>query len=510
MSSDLRDLVLRDLEQIPLPPPSAWTQRRSRRSPRGIGLVASAGIVLVVIVASLSGGQLLQAARDRIEALRASNTSGLVAGNDLIYVTDGDPASQGLQVVAMPSGRAIGRFDAATYVGTRQEGGLMSISGDIAALPVARPTSVGSDQHEVHLQMIDLRRGSALARLGMGTFALPQPTDLPGTSRFAVATATSTDGQFVWVVRDTGERGQIAQVYRFDVNALPGPAAQAVLTSTGDTTVRSRVIPLGGDKLIVMREHYSSFIRVAADWYVLDAALNVLKSFAGDDTRRLPVSGLCSPDVRSDPASGRGWIILCSDPSLATDGAVIFLDGQRFDISGRVTLERSMGFAVAMRATGDGRVFVGDPQITVVTDRPVVARIDPRTRTLVDARTVTRARAWFEGLLSPVAAAKQTGGPYALISLDGRYAYVADMPDRWGALATIDLATATVVANNNQLGTVIALGLSGEGDRLYALAADSAGERSLVLLEPRTLTIAVRSDALPNAFAIVGVRSDAR
>src|SRR5688500_1576369 len=145
MSSDLRDLVLRDLEQIPLPPPSAWTQRRSSRSQPGIGVVASAGIVLVVIVASLSGGQLLQAARERIDALRASTTSGLVAGNDLVYVTDGDPASQGLHVVAMPSGRAIGRFDAATYVGTRQEGGLMSISGDIAALPVARPTSVGSD-----------------------------------------------------------------------------------------------------------------------------------------------------------------------------------------------------------------------------------------------------------------------------------------------------------------------------------------------------------------------------
>ena len=31
MSSDLRDLVFRDLEQIPLPPASAWTQRRSRR-----------------------------------------------------------------------------------------------------------------------------------------------------------------------------------------------------------------------------------------------------------------------------------------------------------------------------------------------------------------------------------------------------------------------------------------------------------------------------------------------
>ena len=504
MSSDLRDLVFRDLEQIPLPPASAWTQRRPRRSQRRIGLLASAAIVVLVIVASLTGGQLLRAARDRIESLRAASSGRLVPGNDLIYLTTGDPASQGVITVAMPSGQILGCCDAATYVGTRYEGELMSITGDVAFLPVARPIVTGSDQYETFVQPIDLRRGTPLGRVSTGTFTVPATRALPETSLVPQATATSSDGRYVWLVQDTGERGQVAQVERLDVQGFPvgNPAAHAEITTNGGTAVRSHLIPLGPDKLIVLREQYSGLNRVAADWYVLDAQLHVLKSFEGDDSHRLPDSGLCSTDVRPDPA-GSGWIVMCSDPSGAADGALLFLDAQRFEISGRVTLERSMGYAVAMGATGDG-------QIVVLTNRPVVARIDARMHELIDARTVTRARAWFEQLLPSVAAAKETGAR-ALISPDGRYAYFADTPDRWGALATIDLTAATVVASNNELGLVIGLGLSEQGDRLYALTAtaDSADVRSIVLLEPRSLAIAARSDALPNSFAIVAVRSDA-
>jgi hypothetical protein len=503
MSSELRELFQRDLEQLPLPPASTWTQRRPHRQPRGIGLAAGALIVALVIVVSLTGGQLLRVARDRIEALRAS-TNGLVAGNDLIYVADGDPASQGLQVIAMPTGLAIGRFDAATYVGTRQEGGLMSLAGDVAFLPVARQTAPGSDVYETGLQQIDLRRGTALARFNMGTVS--RASDLPGTSPFAAATATSSDGRFVWLVRDTGERGQVAQVYRFDVQAFPaaGPAARTDLTTARGGTIRSRVIAVGTDKVIVMREEYveafSSINRVAADWYVLDAQLNVVKAFEGDVTR-LPVSGRCSTDVLADP-TGSGWLVMCSDPSGAADGALLFLDGQTFEITGRVTLDRAWGVAMTMSMASDGRLYV-------LTNRPLVARIDPRARTRIDARPVTSARAWFDDLLPPVAAAKNVGGR-ALISPDGRYAYIADMPERWGALATIDLAAATVVARSNEFATVIALGLSGQGERLYALTADSAGARAIVLLEPRSLSIAARSDVVPNSLAIAAVRNDAR
>jgi hypothetical protein len=508
MSSELRDLVFRDLEQIPLPPAAAWTERRSRRRQRSVGLLASAAIVVVAIVASLGGGQLLRVARDGLERWRAASTSGLVPGNDLIYVAyfaNGDPASQGLSVVAMPGGQVFGCCDAATYVGTRQEGGLMSITGDVAYLPVARRIAAGSDQYETFLQPIDLRGGAPLGRVSIGTFTVPQTPDLAGTTPFRAATATSSDGRYVWLVRDTGDHGQIGQIDRFDVHPFPGadPAAHAVLTTSGGTAVRSQVIPLGADRLIVVREQYSGLNRVAADWYILDAQLNVIKRFEGDDTKRLPDSGLCSTDVRPDPA-GSGWIVLCSDPSGAADGALLFLDGQRFEITGRVTLERSMGYAVAFGATGDG-------QLVVLTNRPVVARIDAQRHELIDARTVTRARAWFEQLLPPVAAAKEIGSS-AVISPDGRYAYLVDSPEHFGALVTIDLTTATVIASTNELGFVTALGLSAAGDRLYALTAtaDTADVRSVVLLEPRTLAIAARSGALPGAFAIAAVHQDGR
>ena len=68
------------------------------------------------------------------------------------------------------------------------------------------------------------------------------------------------------------------------------------------------------------------------------------------------------------------------------------------------------------------------------------------------------------------------------------------------------------MASNNELGLVIGLGLSEQGDRLYALTAtaDSADVRSIVLLEPRSLAIAARSGTLPASFAIAAVRSDGR
>ncbi len=39
---------------------------------------------------------------------------------------------------------------------------LMSITGDVAFLPVARPIVTGSDQYEAFVQPIDLRRGTPL------------------------------------------------------------------------------------------------------------------------------------------------------------------------------------------------------------------------------------------------------------------------------------------------------------------------------------------------------------
>ncbi|TMC77177.1 MAG: hypothetical protein E6J09_08165, partial [Chloroflexi bacterium] len=119
MSSDLRDLIRTDLDRIPLPPSTEWTQPRPRRRVRALGATAILLVVIVVVVASLGAGQAVRALRDWVETQRVA--SGVVAGNDYVYLADGDPSSQYIQIVAMPGGQTISRLVGQTYVGSMQE-----------------------------------------------------------------------------------------------------------------------------------------------------------------------------------------------------------------------------------------------------------------------------------------------------------------------------------------------------------------------------------------------------
>jgi DNA-binding beta-propeller fold protein YncE len=502
MSSDFQDLIQSDLERIPLPPEDRWTMPRARRG-RVVSAAVVAIVVALVVVGSLGAGQALRAIRDRIDSDRAA-VGALVPGDD--YLTDGAPTPlgssspmQAIDIVAMPAGQLVGRFVGDTYVGTAYEGGLMSISGDRAFLPVARSTGVPSEDYETYLQEIDLRRGIPLRRIATGIVPVPHAfqAEVPGTPIFPAATATSSDGSSVWLVRDTGEHGLVTLVDRFDGQTL-APLAHLVLSSSGPGAVRSRVVALGPDRLAVVRDHFDSLNRVAADWYFLDAQLRVIASYADDSEHRLPAGGQCS--VQANPASA-GWLVLCSDSSLFSDGALLFLDPGTLAVNAAVTLPRERGFALGMTFTTDGTIYV-------LSDRPVVTRIDARRQQMIDARPVTEARSWIDQLLPPVVAAKNPGGPSVAFSPDGRYAYVASPSEAWwGSLATIDMRDAKVVAHTTAFGAVAAVGLSPGGERLYALAIDSQGVRRVVLLAPATLRLAGQSVPLANdPFAIIAVR----
>src|SRR2546426_1006317 len=119
-----------------------------------------------VVVGSLGAGQAVRAVRDWVETQRVA--TGFVAGNDYVYLSDGDAANQYVQIVAMPSGQSVGRLAGQTYVGTNVEGSLMSVSGDFAYLPVARSAGIPADELNTYLQQIDLRRGIPLGRIGIG------------------------------------------------------------------------------------------------------------------------------------------------------------------------------------------------------------------------------------------------------------------------------------------------------------------------------------------------------
>lgn len=503
MSSDLRDLLRTDLDQIPLPPDDQWTMRRARHG-RSLGVAVVAILIALVVAASLGGGQALQALRERIESDRAAGGV-FIAGDDYVYASDGGPSvfdgtpTQAVQAIAMPAGQSVGRFIGNTYVGTTHDGGLMTFPGDRAYLPVA--TSTGRrDEYEIGLQEIDLSRGLALRRIPLGIDFLDGSlqAELPGTPLFPAAAAVSADGSSIWVVRDRFDHGQATFVERLDGQTLSPLAQTVLLTSTDAGAVRSRVVVLGADRVAIVREHYESRILVAADWYFLDPQLGVIASYAGDS--RLPAGGKCSTDVRPNPAN-TGWLVLCSDSSLSGDGALVFLEASTLTISATVSLPRERGFALGMAAAADGTVYV-------LSDRPVVTRIDPRTRRTIDARAVIQARSWLDQLLPQAAAAKSPGGPTVVFSPDGRYAYLAGPPDQWwGSIATVDMRDAKVIAHTDAFGGIAAVGLSPGGERLYVLATDREGNRRIVLLAPNTLQYVGQSATIANdPFGILTVR----
>src|SRR2546430_2468898 len=430
MSSDPRALIRPALARAPLPPTPEWPQPPARRRRRALGAVAITLVVIVVVVASVGAGQAVRALRDWSETRRRA--SGLVAGNDFVYLADRNPSSQYIQIVAMPGGRSISRLVGQTYVGSVQEGSLMSISGDVAYLPVASSGGLPADTYSTYLERIDLRRGVPVGRLGTGFMSAPhlEPTELPGTAVFAAATATSADGSTLWLVRDTGEHGLIASLDRFDGRlASVTPLEHGTITSAGPGATRSRVVALGPDRVAVIREHYPityQGARLGVDWYILDEHLRAIATYSFE-TQRLPAGGFCSADAHPDP-SGDGWILLCSDPFLFQDGAVVFLSREG-SIVGQTPLSRELGYAVGMTVATDGTV-------NVLTTRPVVARVDARTHRPIDARPVSELRSLLDRLLPPIAAAKGPGGPGVVFSLDGSYPTLIADP-----LVKIDLST---------------------------------------------------------------------
>ena len=87
MSSDLHDLFRSDLERIPLPPSAEWARARVRRRSRTWTASIAVALVVLMVVGSIGAGQALRAVRDWVETQRVA--SGLVAGNDYVYLSDG-------------------------------------------------------------------------------------------------------------------------------------------------------------------------------------------------------------------------------------------------------------------------------------------------------------------------------------------------------------------------------------------------------------------------------------
>lgn len=512
MSSDLHDLFKDELREIPLRPPETWVPASTVRTPRRqLRWLGPALAVIAVVIASIGAGELIVGLRERL-APASSTSSGLPAlreGHDLVYLAEGDAAKGYLQVLQMPEGQIAARYVGRSIVGSYIDRYAMRTGDDLAFLPVWDEVRPGGTA-DTYLQAVVLRSGAPTFRIPTGQVSV-SPTTAAGAVEvagpFVGEVAVSTDGSSVFLVRDIGPGSRTTQLVRYDARYdpqtnAPSPTAGRVIASktwTGgpsDDPVWSRVIPLDGARVALVRQHVQGTdmlgraTHLGQDWYFLDGGLNEIASYTGD--RRFGPTATCSFDPI--PLSNGEWALICADPTgAAFENIVYFLDGRDFHVVATVPISRELGFLLGATVSADGK-------LSVLTNRPLVVRYDIQQHRMIDRRPVT-AISLLDRMAPSVALAKDTGGPTIQFTPDGRFAYVAtDRAAWWGGLAVIDLQRAALVTHSTGIGdSVVALKLSAEGHRLYALTADGNGRTTLVLLDPATLRVIQRTTPLENA-----------
>lgn len=493
MSSELHELFRREIDQIPVRPESKWTPRehlgvatrRGARRPR-TRFVARAALVVLLVVASTTAGLLLGELRRNIATNVAAPTSDLptfIRGSDLVHIGAGPEGPRELLMVAMPEGRIAGRIEGETYVGTRYAGSPIITSEDVAFIPItARPELGGAG---VSLHGVDLHTGGRTTVIDAGVlpFATDRRPEMVVKGDQHIDVAPSEDGSTLLVVRDTGVDGSTTVLERYDARTGARLASRRWNSPGAEGLVWARLVALDGANAAVVRNLVvGSWGVTRQDWHFVDADLNEVSSLTIDD----PFQCGFYPVAVIHVAASSEWLILCSDPSGFLGTQIIFVD-ENFRETARLDLARELGFATGATVMADGTV-------AVVTRKPLIARIDPRTHSVIDNRHVVDGRTSLFDLLQPsVAVAKGVSGPSIAFSRDGNFAYMSWWSKSEGqGIALIDLRDAAVVAWSRHLGQVL---LSPDGGRLYVLSRTGPSPQ-LVLLDPGTLREVAASGSL--------------
>ncbi len=514
MSSDLRDVFKRDLNEIPVPPADEWVRpvkhRQRRAVPHVVRWAVTAIVILTIVVASLGAGQLLVAIRERLAGVPSSATSGLPAfraGDDYVYVGEADLARGGVQVVEMPAGSLARRLVGRGVVGSHIDRYATRAGPDTVLLQTFRDSGFADGVAETFLEAVVLHSDVPAFGIVAGAVATT-PSAPPGAVRIAGfhvgEAALSVDGRRAYLVRDEGPTGAVTRLTVYD--AQYDPATNAPASTNGKILATrtwsgpnaswdrtwARIVPLDASRVALVRQRVAGpdllgrATRLGQAWYFLDADLKEISTFE-------VAPGLtCSFDLIRVPNDE--WAMICGDWSGgAQTWSVGFLRGNDFHIVADVAVARELGFPLGGTVAPDG-------MLRIITNRPAVVSIDTRTHELVGKRPVTEGHSFLDGFAPAVAAAKDNGSPTVQFSPDGRFAYLlADRSLWWGGIALIDLEKATVVTHTTAVGDASALRLSANGDRLYALVVVPQQELSvLVLLDPGTLKEVARSVALSN------------
>jgi len=511
VSSDLRDLFKRDLNEIAVPEPEKWIPTpdvRRREVPRVARWLVTALVIVAVVVGSLGAAQVLVALRERIAGgpSAASGLPGFRASNDYVYVGEADLGRGGTQIVEMPGGSLITRFSGRGVVGSYIDRFVMRTGPDVALLATVRDGG-RPEADDTNLQAVVLHSGVPTFRIDTGTVATgasvpPEAVRVAGSHVGEVA--MSSDGSRAYFVRDEGPTGATTRltVYdaRYDANTNAPAATNGTVIGTRTWTgpdgswdrTWARVVVLDAGHVALVRQRVQGAdllgraTRIGQEWHFLDADLNEITLYG------VAAGGSCSLDLIRVPNDA--WAMICADQSgAAQTWSVRFLRASDFRVIADVAVARELGSPLGGAVAADGT-------LRILTNRPAVVSIDTRTYQVIGKQPVTERRSLLDLFTPSVALSKDGGSPGLQFSPDGRFAYLtSDRSLWWGGIALIDLEKATLVTHTTAIGDAMALRLSANGDRLYALVVGrQEGTSELVLLDPGTLAEIARSVALSN------------
>lgn len=410
---------------------------------------------------------------------------GLKSGADIVYLDeDGDWQAarvRGTTAVAMPEGSVIGRVD-------RAQPFELARQSPVAAIPFIRSAAI---EPAIGVELIESRSGKSIGTI-----------NLSSTPTHRLAATTSPGGESVYVarvLREGAERTVRVERYETGSGRLLGSVEQ---TGTFGSAPGWRPTSLGLRLVGLDADHYLldfgplDIGRSLGDFVVFDRELNVRAVVPGS-----PGGRQCFAELRRGPAGD--WITVCTDMGLFLDSYVLFLDGSTFAEVSRLELPRELEAVMGWHLSPDGT-------LTLLTQRPLLVRVDARRREVIDRRPVTERRASWSPFGAQVAHAKVRIEPIVQFSPDGRFVYVAPWwrDAWWGPLALIDVTSATVVRKGLTDQIVRGIHVSPDGGRLYVLAAERGytdPPARLLLLDPGSLAVAHTGAAIPAAFAIVGV-----
>lgn len=406
---------------------------------------------------------------------------GLKSEGDVVYLDEESDLQtargRGVTAVAMPEGTVIARVGGAQpFEPARQS--------SVVAIAFIRSRMIG-------VELIESRSGGSLGTI-----------DLSSTPTHRLAATTSPGGESVYVARVLREGAErTVRVERYETGS--GRLLRSVeQTGTFGSAPGWRPTSLGLRLVGLDADHYLldfgplDIGRSLGDFVVFDRDLNVRAVVPGS-----PGGRQCFAEFRRGPAGD--WITVCTDAGLFLDSYVLFLDGSTFAEVARLELPRELEAVMGWHLSPDGT-------ITLLTQRPLLVRVDAKRREIMDRRPVTERRASWSPFGAQVALAKVRIDPVVQFSPDGQFVYVAPWwrDAWWGPLALIDVTSATVVRKGLTDQIVRGIHVSPDGGRLYVLVA--AGEYTdpaarLLLLDPGSLAIAHTGAAIPAAFAIVGL-----